>query len=256
MTTPDVMHGANFPLNSFMDHEFEVREVPAASTGACKSENQVCRSTSFVVSPGDEQTFTITKDFVIDFVDDKVKAEEEAASIVNHCQERAKAKLAAANMNDANQVQSAMDDLVACVEVGVAGSLAKANEELAFQSMLRKGMASEMENYTCADLTLDTTTPLEEEIWKSDKDKKRRKIRKLLDRPASRVHLIDDFISVEECKAMEMAAEPKLHRATVADGKGGSHFSESRKGKHASILSPFRTGTLSHCRFAFLDLSM
>jgi hypothetical protein len=53
----------------------------------------------------------------------------------------------------------------------------------------------------------------------------------MLDRPASRVHVIENFISPEECEAMEEAAKPKLHRATVADGKGGSHLSEHRKGK-------------------------
>jgi hypothetical protein len=235
MTTPDVMQGANFPLNSFKNHEFEVREVPAISTGACKSEDQVCRSTSFVVSPGEEQTFTITKDFVIDFIDDKVKAEVQATEIVQTCQKKAKAKLAAAD-NDATMVHSAMDDLVACVEGGVAEALKKANEELAFQSLIRKGMANQMENYTCVDLSLNTTPSLEDKIWKSDKDGKRRKVQVLLDRPASRIHVIENFISEEECKAMALSAEPNLHQATVADGKGGSHFSEHRKGTHTILL--------------------
>merc|ERR1712146_495697 len=34
---------------------------------------------------------------------------------------------------------------------------------------------------------------------------------------------------------MELAAKPKLHKATVADGKGGSHFSENRKAMQAGI---------------------
>jgi hypothetical protein len=229
------MQGANFPLNSFINHEFEVREVPVTSTGACKSENQVCRSTSFVVSPGDEQTFTITKEFVIDFVDDKVKAEVQATEIVQICQEKAKAKLAAAD-DDTTMIHSAMNDLVACVELGVTEALTKANEELAFQSQLRKGMASQMENYTCVDLSLDTTPSLEDKIWNSAKDGKGRKVRVLLDRPASRIHVIENFISEEECKAMSLSAEPKLHRATVADGKGGSHFSDHRKGTHTILL--------------------
>mmetsp|Transcript_100016 Transcript_100016/g.149867 ORF Transcript_100016/g.149867 Transcript_100016/m.149867 type:complete len:207 (+) Transcript_100016:1-621(+) len=38
---------------------------------------------------------------------------------------------------------------------------------------------------------------------------------------------------------MEAAAKPKLHRATVADGKGGSHFSEHRKAMQAGIKVPW-----------------
>ncbi|KAL3927851.1 MAG: hypothetical protein SGBAC_012905 [Bacillariaceae sp.] len=156
MTVPDVMHGASFPLNSFVGHDFEVREVPAVSTGLCKSEDQTCRSTFFTVSPGDEQTFTITKEFVINFVDDKVKAEEQASQIVQECKTRATTKLVGAAGNAA-KTQEAMDDLVECVEGGVASSLAKANEELSFQASIRKGMAEQMENYTCVDLGKDTS---------------------------------------------------------------------------------------------------
>ncbi len=38
---------------------------------------------------------------------------------------------------------------------------------------------------------------------------------------------------------MEAAAKPKLHRATVADGKGGSHYSEHRKAMQAGIKVPW-----------------
>ena len=34
---------------------------------------------------------------------------------------------------------------------------------------------------------------------------------------------------------MEVAAQSKLHQASVADGKGGSHFSEHRKAMQAGI---------------------
>ena len=55
MTTPDIMHGGTFPLNSFVEHEFEVRELPSSKTGVCKSEDKVCRITTMIVSEGDEQ---------------------------------------------------------------------------------------------------------------------------------------------------------------------------------------------------------
>lgn len=234
MTVPNVMNGANFPLNSFIGHEFEVRELPSASTGLCKSEGQVCRTTLFTVSPGDEQTFTISKKFQIRFVDDKVKAEQQASQIVQGCKEKATDKIASA-AGDPVKTQKAMDDLVECVEGGVASSLAKANEELSFQAQIRKGMAEQMENYTCVDPEMDTSPALETKTWRSDKDRKRRTVQVLFNRPSSKIHLIDDFISQEECDAMAEAAKPKLHQATVADGKGGSQFSENRKAKQAGI---------------------
>ena len=49
------MHGGTFPLNSFVEHEFEVRELPSSKTGVCKSEDKVCRITTMIVSEGDEQ---------------------------------------------------------------------------------------------------------------------------------------------------------------------------------------------------------
>jgi hypothetical protein len=49
------MNGASFPLNSFAGHEFEIRELPSATTGVCKGEDQVCRSAYFAVSENDDQ---------------------------------------------------------------------------------------------------------------------------------------------------------------------------------------------------------
>lgn len=239
MTTPDIMNGATFPLDSFVGHEFEVREVPATSTGLCKSEDQVCRTLLFSVSPGDEQTFTVDKEFRLRFVDDNVKAAEKASRIVVACKEKASRKLVAA-AGDAGKSQEAMDDLVACVQDAVVATMAEANEELTFQAQIRKDMAEQMENYTCVDSQLDTSPALETTIWRSDKDGVSRQAQIMLDRPSSKIHVIDNFISQEECDAMGIAAEPTLHQATVADGKGGAHFSEHRKG--ACVISLFFGG--------------
>ena len=56
MSNPFVMNGASFPLNSYVGHEFEVRELPSEATGECKSEDQTCRSTYFVVSENNAQS--------------------------------------------------------------------------------------------------------------------------------------------------------------------------------------------------------
>ena len=177
---------------------------------------------------------TIKPGIEIEFVDDQIKAAEEAGDIVRACQEDAKGRIAAAK-DDPDAALAAMDDLLECVEKGVAYTLAKANEEIAFHSKIRKGLAEQMENYTCVDPDLNTTEAIEDKIWRGAKDRKARKVDILFERPASKIHVVHGFIDEDECNAMERAAASKLHRATVADGKGGSHFSEHRKAMQAGI---------------------
>jgi hypothetical protein len=182
---------------------------------------------------------TLNKDFEIVFEDDQIRAKVEAQEIVGECQVAAKEKLSRAN-GDSELTMLAMDELVSCVESGVIGTLSRANEELAFQGKVRRDMAALMENYTCVDLGLNTSDPVENTFWNSGKDGKKRAVQIMMDRPASKIHVIENFITQDECKAMEEAAVAKLHRATVADGKGGSHFSEHRKAMQAGIKVPWQ----------------
>ena len=181
---------------------------------------------------------TLNKDFVVVFEDDQIRAKQEAQGLVDACQETAKEKLSLIS-GDPALALTVMDELVNCVQTGVVSTLSKANEELAFQATIRRDMAAKMENYTCSDLALDTSTPLETTFWNGAKDRKKRSVQIMLNRPASKIHVIENFIDEEECKAMEEAAQSKLHRATVADGKGGSHFSEHRKAMQAGIKVPW-----------------
>lgn len=239
MSSPHVVNGASFNLNSFIGHEFQIRELPSAKTGNCSGKEQTCRTNFLAVTENSEQSATLTDDFEVVFEDDQIRAKQEAQGLVGECQDKARAMLENAN-GDATLTMSAMDELVTCVETGVTRTLSKANEEIAFQANIRTEMAKQMENYTCADLSLDSTTPLREETWRGAQDRVRRKVDVMLDRPASKIHVIENFIDAEECEAMEEAAKFTLHRATVADGKGGSHLSENRKAMQAGIKVPWK----------------
>lgn len=235
MSTPDVMPGADFPLDSFVGHAFAVKELPA-SDGTChKAPKGVCRETKFAVSENDDQHVRITTDLEAIFVDNKVKARKEATNLVEECQAAAVKTLA--NSNDPVVIDKAMKELVGCVETGVASRLEEVNEEIAFQASVRKGIAEKLENYTCIDEKLDSTEDITKRTW-IDKGK-RFKVHIKHDRPASRIHVIENFISEDECQAMEDAAKPKLHKATVADGRGGSRLSENRKAMQAGIKVPW-----------------
>jgi len=55
MSSPNVLNGATFNLNSFVGHEFELREIPSKSR-ACKGKDQVCRSNYLEVTASSEQS--------------------------------------------------------------------------------------------------------------------------------------------------------------------------------------------------------
>ena len=174
----------------------------------------------------------LSDDFEIVFKDNKIMAREEASDLVEKCQSEARAMLAEGASTDA--AMDAIQVLSLCVESNIAKTLERANEEIAFQASVRKDVASHLENYTCADETLDTTEDLETRVW-DHHDGVKRTVHVKHERPASRIHVIENFISEEECKAMEESASKTLHRATVADGKGGSQMSDNRKAMQAGI---------------------
>jgi len=234
MSNPDIMSGADFNLNSFIGHEFEVREKPSIRTGVCKSEDQTCRNHFLKVSENNDQVATVGADFDVEFLDDKIRSKMEANSLVGGCQEKAKIRLQRAGTN-AMEIQNSLDFMAACVEGEVAETLSKATEEINFQAKIRTNMATFMENYTCFDNDLNTTEPLRTEPWRGARDRRYREVQALLDRPASKIMFVKNFISQQECDAMDDAAKKNLHKASVADGKGGSEFSENRKAMQAGI---------------------
>ena len=175
----------------------------------------------------------LSEDFEISFTDNKIAAREEASELVTKCQSEARKMVSEAG-GSADAAMEAMNMLSTCVESKIAKTLERANEEIAFQASVRKAVASKLENYTCTDENLDTTEDLETRVW-DHSDGVKRTVHVKHERPASRIHVVEDFITEEECQAMEESAAKTLHRATVADGKGGSQYSENRKAMQAGI---------------------
>ena len=171
-------------------------------------------------------------------MDNKLKARQEANDLVADCHRRALSSISDGDSaSPSKDISQAMKDLVACVQGGVTSRLEEINEEIAFQSTIRKGIAAKLENYTCLDDTSNSSESVEVKLWVHDRDPRgtRRRVMVKHDRPASKIHVIEKFISPDECKAMEDTAQSSLHRATVADGKGGSRYSDSRKAMQAGI---------------------
>ena len=264
MSNPTVMVGAEFPLDSYVGHEFEIREVPDGPNGECRHKKKqqqpttsqadeeeddlTCRHTYVTVSVNDEQVARITRTFTAEFVDNKIKADMQASDIIQECQRVAQDKIKADTTNSTQPI--IMKEMLECVEAGVATALELVNEEIAFQASVRKDIAATLENYTCVDDTLNSTADITTNIWNhplstnGGKDsrstsRKSYNVHVKHDRVASKIHVIEQFISPEECDAMEKLAAKTLHDATVADGKGGSQLSNHRKAKQAGITVPW-----------------
>ncbi|GKY99241.1 hypothetical protein MPSEU_000879400 [Mayamaea pseudoterrestris] len=246
MSDPHVLPGTEFKLESYVGHEFSVREKPSLQdNGACKNADKVCRHVFFTVSENDDQIARLSADFELIFEDNKIKARQQATDLLQECRSKADAKMKQLASNTTAETDAILKDLVACVQTGVASKLEEVHEEMAFQSSVRTNIAATLENYTCADDSLDSTPDLSTTQW-IHKGGNRHTVHVKHDRPSSKIHVIENFIDEEECIAMELEAQASLHRATVADGKGGSRLSENRKAMQAGIKVPWDQEEAGH----------
>jgi hypothetical protein len=121
-----------------------------------------------------------------------------------------------------------------CVLSNLAEVMERLEDDLSYRTRRRIHMGITLENRTCHDVSMNSSSDDEyNETWVNN-DKKHL-VHVKLDRPASKVHVIDDFISVDECRAVEQAVAGRLGRAIVADGKGGATQMSSRKSLQAIV---------------------
>lgn len=247
-SNPHIFHGASFSLNSFATHTFEATEMPSKD-GECSGsvdddDDKTCKVGYFTVNYNDEQIITISPGMEVTHSDNKSVAREMASSLLEECKVKA-LKSIASNTSTADK---AIASLTSCVSESVSTQMEQKNEEIAFQTKIRKQMGELYENYTCADYDLPTTEAIDSYVWRDPQKPvgPRLKVDVMLDRPASKIHIVKNFITPEECQAMEDQAKPKLHKATVANGKGGSELSPNRKALQAGIKIPWHSEEENH----------
>lgn len=263
----DVESGAKFVINSFVNHTFMVRD----ETSECQAHEENCHVNYITVSDENDRQrefivcneckvflflhlFLISHPTILPFTspcyivvhikeglqveyegdgEDVLKDSSAGKKVVNDCKATAAARLASPAVN----ATKVFHDMATCVESGLARLLETKNNELAIEEKDRRELADKLENYTCADDSLSTSPPLEIRQWQHNGTV--RNVHVLHERRASQIHVLQDFISEEECAAIEKAAEPKLHRGTVADGAGGHKLSEHRKAFQAGLKIPW-----------------
>jgi 2OG-Fe(II) oxygenase superfamily len=243
--------GEVISYDSFVNHTFllqrhpsscETEGTPESRTPNVPSSNtkEAYDSLFVTVTPEEgEQLVLVQKDFHLERVlhleeppPVEVPLRTDVSEMVQNCKQQAELK-------KYTHPETIRQFIVTCLEQKTTDLLVLYNEELSFQRELRKTVAHWSENYTCAD-PMRTTTPAQRNTtWayqdSSDAPRVVRHVGILHEHSASQIHVIENFISPEECQAIQEAANPILHRGTVADGKGGSTMSKNRKAWQAGI---------------------
>jgi len=123
------------------------------------------------------------------------------------------------------------DNFTACLASNLIDDFDKHKAESAVFSDIYSSMASRLRNYTCGDSTMQTSTPIASyDVSLPDRDVT---VNVLLNKTSSKIWLVDNFVSDEECDILQNTARPLLSRATVAGPDGRPTLSEHRKANQA-----------------------
>jgi hypothetical protein len=132
---------------------------------------------------------------------------------------------------------SSLHEILECYEEELTLMLEEKNKEISREAKDRIGLSNLLEEYTCQDNELPTSSKGTIRSWLHNGTL--RDVRILHERHDSQIHLIPNFISQDECRAFEEAAKRDLHRGTVANGNGGSRLSDNRKAWQAGVHVPW-----------------
>jgi len=259
----DVDEDTYYEINTFAGHEFELREMPDEDTGACGSDDdETCHIAYLTVSDEEEQQYRVLSKMVVtlhekydpyewlDDEDEDVNGWKEMESpSLEDCRNLLQERLQLAKEKTANSAEAdesaqyprleAFDAYYACLEAFAAPSLDVIKNEIEFEREIRTKISGRMETITCRDDTVQSSPDVHVRTWNGSADGVERTIHVKLDRPASRIHVIENFVSQEECDDMEEDAMPTMGAAFVSDGSGGIEASAARKARQGGIDPEF-----------------
>ena len=226
LTTRDgVAPGGTFYLRTYVGEQFDIYEVPTRN-GRCReaplddpppnnNDNSGdtydyvhCWQTSFIISNGQEIEVVVDEDFEASVTDEILLVQEYAAAALEDCDD------------DEDDSQAVLE----CWQEQMTASLEDWNSEWDYHRAALQRMGALLEPYVCSSAadnydSQETSPSLKEYEWESsvtDKGiKTTHKVQVLHQRPSSQIHVLQNFITPEECQAVEAMAEPRLQRATV-----------------------------------------
>jgi hypothetical protein len=170
--------------------------------------------------------------------DNVSKAREQAKTVLQECK-----ATAVKNFNAADP-EASMNELLACIDTSVNKAVEAKKNEIEFQQNLRFEMGSKLGAYACVDPNVTMATSIENKTWTHVESKY--DVQVFFDRPASKITYIKNFITQEECDAVDAAV-------TLADAKGANGLFAKKGG----VDIPFdqRTNvitTLAHRMYAYV----
>ena len=132
-----------------------------------------------------------------------------------------------------------LSEMATCIQNAASPTLRQLEQRLQDEANWRRKLAEQFEAYTCADDALPSNDAIAIREWidpaSTANSDRPLTVHILHHRQASQIHLVDDFISDEECAAIHHEAGPHLTIASTFDEKGGITYSESRKAMQSSI---------------------
>ena len=138
-------------------------------------------------------------------------------------------------LSEGTNISIVLQEESGCIQGVIRQKLYKLQQLQELEEQLRRRLANQFESYTCRDDELSTSKPIHIDEWIDPVTNNSHAVHILHQRRASRVQLIENFISDEECLAMHNETESRLTRASTFDGHGGSMESETRKAMNAAI---------------------
>ncbi len=242
-------------INSFQTHRFAVVE----ETGDCvakrlegdegvdpRTKRRFCYEGRFVVADATNQLFKAVgggETFAVVSESEETKRGADIKAIIDDCVEAV--KVAEVTLSTSGSTEKTSQAVISeCIRSAFDDLVSDLHDSLISERSIRLDMADMIENYTCADFGLPSTEPKSKTKWRytrkatstgSPVTEPAREVHVHYEGPNSMIHVIKNFVSTEECDAVNRLAAPSLHRATVADSNGGSQFSENRKAMQSSV---------------------
>ena len=179
----------------------------------------------------------VDADFKVRLKDHTTIARDQANHALIHCTTNAKL-----DIKEDVSFDDTMKEMAKCLNKAADDKMAELSDEVAFESSLRQTMGAFFDYYTCEDLTLPSVLigkSIRNSTWMDPSTGEDLTVKTYLSRPAARVHVIDNFVSDEQCRAAQSVAEPFLKPATVFDADGGLTQDSGRKALQADIDIPW-----------------
>ena len=152
---------------------------------------------------------TIGQDFEVTIEDHKTVARRKAQQSLQDCKDNKPLE------NETPEEQ--IDRLSACMEQKLLAALESTDEEIEFQSSVRKRIGQSWAHYACQDNNVTTTIPIQNETWtfQPSTSTAGRRVRSsrheanvMFESDYSRIERIQKLVTDEECAALEQAAQP------------------------------------------------